>query len=112
MVYDFVAKIKNVKNREILNADALKGIVTDINANFSNPLDLKFILPDADNSGEVLIKSQTSVSSMAALHDRELEAAVNSFITYLEEIALAIDAEISRQDGFYNNSRTFKKLFN
>lgn len=112
MVYDFVAKIKNVKNREVLNVEALNGIVTEVNANFSDPLDLKFILPDADSSGEVLIKSQTSVSSMAALHDKELEVAVNSFIAYLEEIARVIDAEISKQDGFYNNSRTFKRLFN
>ena len=111
MVYDFVAKIKNVKKREALNVEALEGIVADISVNFDNPMELKFILPDAETSGEILIKTQTSVSSMAALHERELEMAVNSFITYLEEIALAIDAEISKQDGFYNNSRTFKRLF-
>lgn len=111
MVYDFVSKIKNVKNLDVLNNEALEGIVDEINAKFDAPLDLKFVLPDLDKSGEFLVKSQASISSMPGLHDKELEAAIKAFIAYIEEIAVAIQGEVSKQDGFYNNSKTFKRLF-
>ena len=111
MLYDFLAKIKDVQNKEVLNTESLDGIVKEINENFAAPLELKFVLPDADHSGEVLVKSQASISSMPSLHDKELDAAISAFISYLEEIAKAIAGEISRQDGFYNNSKTFKRLF-
>lgn len=111
MIYDFVSKIKNVRNMEALKDENLKVIVAEINKNFDKPLDLKFVLPAGDNTGEFLIKSQASISSMPALHDKELEAAIAAFIAYLEEIAVAIEGEISKTDGFYNNTQTFKRLF-
>ena len=111
MVYDFVAKIKGVKNKDALNDDSLAGIVSEINANHSDPLELKFVLSNRDLPGEFLVKSQASVSSMPGMHDKELDNAINAFILYLEEIAAAIEGEISKQDGFYNNNATFKRLF-
>ena len=111
MVYDFVSKIKNVQNAEIAKADALDALISEINTKFDAPLDVKFVLPDLDKTGEVLVKSQASISSMPSLHDKELDAAIAAFVAYLEEIAVAIEGEISRNDGFYNNSKTFKKLF-
>ena len=111
MVYDFVAKIKHVKNEEIMNEEALDSLVDEINTKFESPLDLKFVLPDFDKTGEILVKSQTSVSSMPNLHDKELEMAIEAFKSYLEEIAKGVDGEVSQQDGFYNNSKTFRRLF-
>jgi len=112
MVYDFAAKIKNVQNTEVLNPESLENIVSEINEKSAKVLELKFILSSADNTGEFLIKSQASVSSMPALHEKELEQAIQAFIAYLKEISKAIEGEISEQDGFYNNSKTFKRLFN
>jgi hypothetical protein len=112
MVYDFAAKIKNVQNTEALNPESLETIVSEINEKSPKVLELKFILPNADNLEEFLVKSQASISSMPALHEKELEQAIEAFIAYLKEIAKAIDGEISEQDGFYNNSKTFKRLFN
>ena len=111
MVYDFACKIKNVQNKDALNNETLSGIVATVNASHGIALEFRFVLPSEDSPPEFLVKAQASVSSMPALHDRELETAVLSFITYLEEIASAIQGEISRQEGFYNNSKTFKRIF-
>jgi hypothetical protein len=111
MIYDFMAKIRNVQNKDVVNTNSLDEIVDEINPKFDQPLELKFVLPSLDNPGEFLVKSQASVSSMPALHDVELEAAIASFQAYLEEIAAAIEGEISKKDAFYNNTKTFKRLF-
>jgi len=112
MVYDFVAKIKNVQDIELLTDEALAALISKINANHDTFLELRFILPEANMSGDVLVKSSSSVSSMPALHDSELETTISAFKSYLEDIAAEIDGEISKQDGFYNNTKTFKRLFN
>ena len=109
MVYDFVAKIKGIQNKEYLNQEYLSSIANGIKA--KTAFELKFILPNADCLGEVLVKSQTSVASLPGIHDKELDTAVASFISYLEELASAVEGEVSRQDGFYNNTKTFKRLF-
>jgi len=111
MIYDFMAKIKDVENKDALNTDSLDKIVNEINLKFDQPLELKFVLPSADSPGEFLVKSQASVSSMPGLHDGELEAAIGSFQAYLEEIAIAIEGVISKKDAFYNNTKTFKRLY-
>jgi hypothetical protein len=112
MVYEFVSKIKNVENVDALNNETLGKIVSEINARYDKPLDLKFVLPDAENTGEFLVKSQASVTSLPPpMHDTELEEAVDAFISYLKDIANAIQGEVSERDGFYNNSKTFKRLF-
>ena len=111
MVYDFACKIKNINNKDALDSEALSNIVDSVNASHGIALEFRFVLPNNEPVPEFLVKAQASVSSMAALHDRELETAVVSFISYLEEIANAIEGEISTNDGFYCNSKTFKKLF-
>lgn len=111
MVYDFACKIKNVKNKDALNDETLKGIIADVDANYSIQLDFKFVLPSADRSSEFLVKAQASVSSMPVFHDRELEEAIEIFKSYLDEIAQAIHGEVSTSDGFYNNTQSFKRLF-
>ena len=112
MVYDFACKIKNVANKDALNDETLLKIVNEINDKHDVTLQFKFVLPNQDNASEFLVKSQASVSSMPHFHDKELDAALHAFISYLEEIAAAIEGEISRNEGFYNNSQTFKRLFN
>jgi len=112
MIYDFVAKIKRVENKEALDEEALQGLVVEVNKNFSIPLDyVRFVLADAEKTGELLVRSKASVSSMPSLHDKELENAVEAFIAYLEAVAKAVQGEISRTDGFYNNNTSFKRLF-
>lgn len=111
MVYDFACKIKNVKNQEAMNNDALRDIVDAVNASHGVTLEFRFVLPSEDQPREFLVKAQASVSSMPALHDKELESAILSFIEYLNEISIQIEGIISEQDGFYNNTQTFKKLF-
>jgi hypothetical protein len=111
MVYDFLAKIKNVQNKETLTQEALSDVINKINVSLYAPLKIKFVLPDADPSGDILIKASASISSMPAIHDTELESTINDFKSYLKEIAAAVDGEISKQDGFYNNTKIFKRLF-
>ena len=111
MVYDFVARIKNVQDKEVVNEEYLDQIVSEINVKFEAPLELKFVLPDQDHSGEFLVKSQASVSSLPGHHDKDLDIAINAFKSYLEEISKAIQGEISQQDGFYNNSKSFRRLY-
>ena len=111
MIYDFACKIKSVKNQDALNDEALQGIVESVNASHGIALEFRFVLPSQESPREFLVKAQASVSSMQPLHDKELDAAVSSFISYLEEIALKIDGVVSESDGFYNNNQTFKRLF-
>lgn len=112
MVYDFACKIKNVKGQGGLDDETLSGIVYQVNANYDVSLEFKFVLPSTDQPREFLVKAAASVSSMPGLHNRELETAVEAFKSYLEEIALAIDGEVSKSDGFYNNTQSFMRLYN
>ena len=112
MIYDFVAKIKMVQNKEALDETALLGLVDNVNGDFDTKLEhVRFVLADAEKTGELLVRSKISISSMPNLHDKELESGVGAFLAYLEAVAKSVDGEISRQDGFYNNNTTFKKLF-
>ena len=110
MIYDFVAKIKNVQRQDGLSDTALQEIVSKITVAYDSKLEFRFVLPNHDTS-EFLVKGKASISSMPALHDKELDAAIAAFIAYLEEIESAIDGKISRDDAFYNNTQSFKKLF-
>ena len=111
MVYDFASKIKDVSNTGAVNAEAFAAIAGTINGNFGTNLDVKFILSDADNIGDFLVKAQASISSMPALHDKELEVTITAFKAYLEEIAASVGGEVSTNEAFYNNSKMFKKLY-
>ena len=109
MVYDFIAKIKDIGNAEMLDEDTMNHFIADTHTLFEPQLDILFRLPEAKGSGELLVKSKASVSSIPQMHDRELDEAIASFTGYLNAIAKALNGTIS--DGFYNNSKTFNKLF-
>lgn len=111
MIYEFVSKIRDVEDTNSITSEHLAQIVKEVSKKFDDSLDLKFVLPSSDASGEFLVKSQRSVSSMPALHDKELELAIIAFKAYLEEIAVAIEGQVSKKDGFYNNTQTFKRLY-
>ena len=111
MLYDFACKIKNVQNTDVMDDEMLSKIVSSVNSSHGTSLEFRFVLPGADGVPEFLVKAQASVSSMPALHDKELEAAILSFTSYLEEIAKETEGEVSLQDGFYNNSKIFKRLY-
>jgi len=111
MVYDFCTKIKNVKKAELLDLETLKESVAAIDEKFSTKMELRFILPVDSGENEMLIKSQVSVSTMSNLHDKELETFVSAFKEYVWAYADYLGGEVSRQDGFYNNSKIFKRLF-
>jgi hypothetical protein len=111
MIYDFACKIKNVAKQDILNDDALSELLGKINEQYEKPIEVRFVLPDFDQSGEVLVKGQISVSFMAQMHDKELEVAIDAFKSYLEALAKALEGEVSEKDGFFNNSKTFRKLY-
>ncbi|MCL1999341.1 MAG: hypothetical protein FWG65_11300 [Turicibacter sp.] len=108
MVYDFVSKIKNAQ--DAVTNDDLSAIAAELTKDVNTPLELKFVM-SGEKTPEFLVKSQVSISSMTHLHDKELEDTIEAFIKYLEGIAEAIKGEVSRQDGFYNSTRTFKRLF-
>lgn len=111
MIYDFVAKIKNIQNKDVLNDETLQEIVSKINVTYDSKLEFRFILPNQDDASEFLVKGKSSISSMPALHDKELDIAIAAFTAYIEELERIVAGQISRSDAFYNNTQSFKKLF-
>ncbi|MCL1986393.1 MAG: hypothetical protein FWG64_00250 [Firmicutes bacterium] len=110
MVYGFAAKIRNVQKRDVLQDEELHRISGDFDEDV-RPRELKFVLDDGED--HFLVKAQASVSSTAqSMHDKELEEAIEKFKSYLEKFAELIEGEVSKQEGFYNNNTTFKKLYN
>jgi hypothetical protein len=111
VIYDFAAKIYNISNTEMLDMQKLHALVAEMHQTQEPALELKIMLPGDLDSSDVLVKSQTSVASMAPLHDKELEAAIESFQAYLEKIESALEGEINKNSCFYNNSKVFKRLY-
>ena len=109
MVYEFIAKIKNIETAHTV--EELSIIADDITPRLCPPFDIKFVLPDANKNGEVLVKAQLSISVMIQFHDKELETAITSFTDFLDTIAEALSGEVSKHEAFYNNSKTFSKLY-
>lgn len=112
MLYDFACKIKNVQDKDNINDEALRSIIDGINASYDVHLDFKFVLPSGNAPKEFLIKAQASISSMPNFHNKELEIAVEAFKTYLKEVADVVHGEVSENDGFYNNTQNFWRLYN
>jgi len=112
MIYDFAAKIANIKNEEMFEAENIGEGLAVLHTKVEKPLDIKIMMSDdVYSSRTILVKAQISVSTMPSFHDRELDEAVEQFISYLEEIAKMIRGEIRKEEGFYNNSKVFKRLF-
>ena len=112
MVYDFAAKIINVKNEAVFNAESLESVINDIHKQFDKPLELKCMLSDCgEPANGFLVRSQISVSTMPGYHDNELEQAVALFKGYVEALERAVNGNISKKEGFYNNTKTFRRLY-
>ena len=110
MIFEFAAKINNINVSEY-NADAIKDKIAQTDKLLSKPMEIKTLLPVSGEGKMMLVKSQASVSSIPLYHDKEREEAIKSFKLYLEGIAEALGGSVSIADGFYNDSRTFSRLY-
>lgn len=111
MIYEFVAKIRYIKNTVNLNLEEIDRFVQEIGESLEKPLQIEVLFSDDKAEKDILVKSEVSVSSFPSFHSDEFNAATDNFKRYLEEIAYKFDGEISKTDGFYNNSKTFGKLY-
>lgn|GEM_PF-6877945 len=97
-------------NAENFEKEAISQCLSEIHRKFDKPMNEIRILKEGDTN-DALIKARTSVSSYLPFHEAELSEAVETFREYLDEIANALGGEVSRDEGFYNNTKTFHKLF-
>ena len=111
MVYEFVAKIKDIKDDEVVFAGLPEEKMQEIDAKAETVLDVKISPPDDPPVTEVYVKVDISISSMPRFHDIELESTIRSFRVYAEEIAHMLRGKVSENDAFYHNSKTFWKLY-
>jgi hypothetical protein len=111
MIYDFAAKIKGIQNENATAEEALKEKISAINQKAETSLEIKVMLPDKLPAKDVLIKTQISVSSLAGFHEEELSNAIVCFKSFIEDLAEALEGEVSKAEGFYNNSKTFSRLY-
>jgi acetone carboxylase gamma subunit len=111
MIYEFAAKIKNVKNDGMLNDESVAKSLSEISKKFEKPLEVKVMFLFGNSDCALLIKSQASVSTMPMFHDKERDDAIAVFKQYLEELAIVFNGEISKTDGFYNNTKTYSRLY-
>jgi len=110
MIYEFAAKIKDIKNSDMLNADAITKSLSEISKKFEKPLEIRVMFP-GDANQVMLVKAQASVSSMLMFHDKERDDAIALFKNYMKELAAVTGGEISTADGFYNNTKTYGRLY-
>jgi hypothetical protein len=110
MVYEFMGKILNIRKPELLEENRLQESLAAIHSKFENPFAIR-VLTESEPKNEILIKGQTSVSSYAKLHDDELMIAIETFREYLREIAEAINGVVSMTEGFYNNTKSYNRLW-
>jgi hypothetical protein len=109
MLYEFLVKIREIKKTEFINIEALNDITNKVRLQFNIPPDVVYRLPEANNPYELMVKMQVSIASRPPLHDRELEIIVQSFKDFMQHLAGELNGFIG--DGFYNNTKTFSKLF-
>ena len=108
MIFEFVGKIKNI-NSEGYEEESAALHLSEIHGKFPKPLEEVKILKDS-KANDVLVKAQASVSSYYGYYDKDLNVAIDTFKAYLEELEKRFGGEISRDEGFFNNSKTFHKL--
>jgi hypothetical protein len=111
MIYEFAAKVVNIKKPEMLNAEAVSAALPEIHGKATLKIEIKILITSDLPGGSVLVKGTASVSSMPGFMDSELAATIESFKGYMDNIAVAFDGEINRNEGFYNNTKTFSKLY-
>ena len=112
MIYDFAAKINDIKHTELFDdTEALEKRITEMHELFDNPININLLVSESNAVKGLLIKAQVSISKLSGFHDQELDERIDAFKRYMDEIALAVDGEISRKEAFYNNSKTFSRLY-
>jgi hypothetical protein len=112
MAFDFIGKITNINLKLLLNAETLNQNLANIHNKFDKPIEVK-ILRDNDSSiNNILVKSTISVTSFARFKDEEFNWAINTFKAYLDEIAVVLGGEVNKNEGFYNDSKTYGRLYN
>jgi len=110
MVYEFAAKIKDIENEEMLEPEVGNAAVEELMR--KNGATFEITLRHEKNSNkDMMVKGKVSVSSFSPLHERELEDAISQFKKNLEEIAVLLGGKINENEAFYNNSKTFAKLY-
>ncbi|MDR1688252.1 MAG: hypothetical protein LBS21_06530 [Clostridiales bacterium] len=110
MVYEFAAKIKNIQHNNLCE-ELLKECADEIGKKFDKPMEIKTLLAGEVPYHDILVKAQASVSTMPMFFDAELTETLNKFRQYLDGFSAALGGEISKADAFYNNSKTFNKLY-
>jgi hypothetical protein len=110
VVYEFAAKIKNIQHPNLCE-EVLKETAAEISKNFDKPLEIKTLLAGEPPYHDILIKAQASVSTMPMFFDAELTETISKFRKYLDDFSVMLKGEISKTDAFYNNSKTFNKLY-
>ena len=111
MVYDFAAKIKDIKDDKIFSMGLLDENIIEIGERMGRLLEIQFVLPDEPPFKDVLVKTEVSVSSMPRYHDIELQEAIDTFKAYLSEIAHILDGKVSESEAFYTSSKTYGRLY-
>jgi len=112
MVYEFAAKIKNMKNEKMFDPDLLSKNIIDLSPKFQKPMDILILQSnDIRVDRSILVKSQASVSTLPGFHDTELSETIESFKKYLSDIAAMVYGDISESEAFYNNSKMFSRLY-
>jgi hypothetical protein len=111
MIYEFAAKVVNIKKPEMLKAEAINAALPEIHGKATLKIEIKILVTSDLPGGSVLVKGTASVSSMPGFMDSELAATIEAFKNYLDEIASAFEGEIKTNEAFYNNTRTFSKLY-
>ena len=105
-----MGKVIKIAQPADLNDETIAGHLSQIHLRFNKPLDINILL-NTENKESVLVKSSIAVSSYGAHHNNELAEAIVTFTSYLDNIAESLNGEVSRTEGFYNNSKLFKRLF-
>jgi len=108
MIYDFAGKIVQIKRSELLNEE----IILSKTTREQEGLQSCKVLLSGNMEYNVLLKAQASVNSLSRpAHGRELSDAVDKFKEFLEAAAFLLEGEVSKAEGFYNNSTEFHKLY-
>ena len=108
MVFEFIGKVKGINEDKYLE-ESISSCLADVGAKVAKPFTEVRVLKDGQ-AGNVLVKGKTSVSSYASYHDVDLNDAIDTFKVYVEAIEKTLGGEISKDEGFYNNSKTFHKM--
>ena len=108
MIYDFAGKIVHIKNSELLNEE----IILSKTTSEQKGLESCKVLLSGNMENNVLLKAKASVNSLSRpAHNRELDEAIENFKVFLEAAAFLLQGEVSKAEGFYNNTSEFHKLY-